>query len=238
MKKLLIILFVTLVFSGVNTVSYAQDDDVKAFSKIGMSLTTGTTGFGLQAATPLHPNFALRLGFTTAPFKYTYTDDIGYDGFISEEVDMELKLDMFNTSFLVDYYPWKKRSFHITAGFMVGSNKLLSVTADGLSGDRIEIGDIVIELDEYGKGEAWLDVNPVKPYVALGFGRAIPRSRVGFNFEMGTMLLGSPTIKTNNNIMENLYEEDLSDVNKLLKDFKAYPVIKFQLSFLLCKNLR
>ncbi|MFG6342093.1 MAG: hypothetical protein K1V70_08085 [Alistipes sp.] len=85
-----------------------------------------------------------------------------------------------------------------------------------------------------GSVSADLKVRSVKPYVGLGFGRPIPRRRVGFRFELGALFHGSPKIVSKNLMEENF--DELNDVNKFLRDFSIYPHLNFQVTVRLLKD--
>lgn len=103
-----------------------------------------------------------------------------------------------------------------------------------LSDIPVEIGDVEAKMNQDGSVSADLKVRSVKPYVGIGFGRAIPRRRVGFRFELGALFHGKPEIVSNN--ISDTNSEELSDVNKFLKDFKVYPQINFQVTVRLLKD--
>lgn len=118
----------------------------------------------------------------------------------------------------------------MTAGLLFGTSSILKVS--GQTDERIEVGDIIIEPGADGRVEAALKTNAVKPYVGIGFGRSVAHSRVGFKFELGAMFHGNPKIEaTTGKIVEEAIDQDLSRFNKFLKNFKAYPVLNFQLSY-------
>ena len=56
----------------------------------------------------------------------------------------------------------------------------------------VEIGDVKVLTNPDGSVSADLKVRSVKPYVGLGFGRPIPRRRVGFRFELGALFMAVP----------------------------------------------
>ena len=202
-------LFFTLPFVAFCSLGRAQTKtDVptgrKAFGNLGVSANIATTGFGFSAATPLHRSVSLRAGFQTAPFGYGYTYDdfdrfdVGGTTVQIPELDLKAKLKMSSGHLLVDWVPFRRgwSSFFLSAGFFVGSGKLLMVDgrfdmqalADAgippqlVTDIPIEIGDATIRPDASGGVNAYLKVHSFKPYVGLGFGRAIPTRRVGFRF--------------------------------------------------------
>ena len=71
---------------------------------------------------------------------------------------------MTNGMLLLDYFPFKRSVFHVTAGLLFGTSSILKVS--GQTDERIEVGDIIIEPGADGRVEAALKTNAVKPYVS------------------------------------------------------------------------
>ena len=255
-------LFFTLPFVAFCSLGRAQTKtDVptgrKAFGNLGVSANIATTGFGFSAATPLHRSVSLRAGFQTAPFGYGYTYDdfdrfdVGGTTVQIPDLDLKAKLKLSSGHMLVDWVPFRRgwSSFFLSAGFFVGSGKMLTVDgrfdmqalADAgippqlVTDIPIEIGDATIRPDASGGVNAYLKVHSFKPYVGLGFGRAIPTRRVGFRFELGALFHGSPKIESPN-YYSTSEDDELEGFNKLLRDFKVYPQLSFQVTVRLFKD--
>jgi|GEM_PF-696553 len=252
---------------------------VKAFSHLSAALEFfSTTGFGLEAATPLNAHFALRGGFSLLPYKYSDTFNVSldqslvnnivttingnqaiYDALIAANlpttmdginnvgnVDATAKLGMVNGKLLADYYPWKKFSFHLTGGFYFGSNKLVNV--NGTMKEAFRVLDILkahgydfssdfennneygLTVDDVRNVNAYMKINAIKPYVGLGFGRAVPKHRVGFNFDLGALYWGTPKLKSDNPRVQKMMDDNLGDAADVLKDFSFYPVMSFKVN--------
>lgn len=177
-------------------------------------------------------------------------------------VDLNAKLKMNMGHLIFDFAPFKRgdSAFFIAAGLYFTGGKLLTVSGqlddammkalkavqselDKLPDNKIqvdpsnlliEVGDTHLHLNEDGGVSADLKVFKVRPYVGLGFGRAIPKRRVGFRFELGCMFHGSPNIDSKN--VEGESSKELDDANKFLKNFKVYPQMNFHLTVRLLKN--
>lgn len=73
----------------------------------------------------------------------------------------------------------------------------------------------------------------VRPYIGLGFGRTVPKNRIGFRFESGVQYMG--TLKVYQDDQELDLDQILRDatgddtVSKIVKNFKFYPCIKFSI---------
>lgn len=89
---------------------------------------------------------------------------------------------------------------------------------------------------------AKIAINSFKPYVGIGFGRAIPmKHRLGFQFEIGCWFHGKPKLEGANvldedesavyNMMYNVdSDKDIDDIAKTVKKISVYPQITFRLT--------
>ncbi len=116
------------------------------FDNLDVAFTLGTTGLGLEVATPITKWASLRLGFDGIPKfnmplnfdvatysgedgnenNFEHVKDIMYD-ITGEEMDdrvrMNAKPNIYNFKILVDVYPFKNdRRWHFTAGVYIGSS--------------------------------------------------------------------------------------------------------------------
>ena len=78
----------------------------------------------------------------------------------------------------------------------------------------------------------------VKPYFGLGFGRTIPKNRVGFRCDLGAIYQGD-IIASSDNIREksvNIHKIDFSETGEeaimdVVRALKWYPMLSFTLSY-------
>ena len=239
--------------------SYAQDLPVRsAFSNLGVSLNGSTTGVGVTLSTPLAKHFVLRGGYQFSYLSYSYLfddfDPINIAGtYVSvPSLELKAKLNSGAAHMMVDWVPFKKGmgTFFITAGFFLGRGDLLTVDGQfdmndptikqiedaGLLQDiEIDLGDDVVFLGRDGHMGAALDVNAFRPYAGLGWGRAIPKRRVGFRFELGAMFMGRPEV-TSQNLRSGVIGSDISEFNEVLDKITVFPQISFQLTYRIFKD--
>lgn len=139
MKKF-ILLFATLSAAFLST----SAQKVSAFEHLDIGVTLGTTGVGIDVATPLSEQFRVRAGFSFVP-EFDVKMNFGMEGVngsnvnsvadkfadltglaIDDNIDMIGQPNIFNGNLLVDFYPIKNVNFHVTAGFYVGSSRIAS----------------------------------------------------------------------------------------------------------------
>lgn len=112
----------------------------------------------------------------------------------------------------------------------------------GLKMIGAELGDYFLTPNPVDKGdvEAMGKVNSFRPYLGIGFGRAVPKGRIGCQFDLGVQFWGKPeiTVPTYNKTtkiyqMEKIDAEragdDAGKVLKTISKISVYPVLNFRL---------
>ena len=174
---------------------------------------------------------------------------------IPNEVDITARLDMMNYKVLMNIYPFKKSGLHLTAGFYYGNDKLVTASTQ-MPQEFMDAANQVIAKEEEFKEKLDLDVvfteeyrsfleaapegaidlyiktpKKLKPYVGFGFGRAVPKGRLGLNMDFGVMFHGTPEIGSSNpefakEINRMLAEEELTET---FNQLNIYPVLSIRL---------
>lgn len=147
-------------------------------------------------------------------------------------------------------YPFGGGSkFFIAAGLSIGGEKIaevngscdqLRVISQKLPTQELKdqlrqavtanLGGYKLELDENYNLQGDIRCKKVRPYLGLGFGRLVPKNRLGMRLELGCQFMDKLKVYQNdteidiNKALEDAGEDDLS---KFVKDLKIYPVVKF-----------
>ncbi len=175
-----------------------------------------------------------------------------------EVMSMHIKPKLTAGHLLIDYYPFPHSSnFHLTTGFHLGTGTVIDihnrhegslipvtlwnnamenpdaqevVERNNLQPIGLVLGDYFIAPDENGNIDARIRVSGFRPYLGLGFGRAVPRKRIGCQFDMGVQFWGSPTVMVNGEKLKpDKVGEELDDVLSIVSRIKVFPVLSFRL---------
>ncbi|MDH6306175.1 hypothetical protein M2459_002889 [Parabacteroides sp. PF5-5] len=233
----------------------AIGQEYKPFSKLDASLRFSTMGLGLEAITPLSPNFRARagvdyLGFNTSHYNISLEDNGGYlNKAFGYTPDYRAKfgLSMFHGHLLVDYHPMPTGIFYITAGVYAGSNKIdldgflsnpendnMAVLLPGmewpeldLDGHKIDVTNGYVEDLELKLGGA------IKPYLGFGLGRTFGKSKFGYKVELGVLYQGDYSVKQSGVKIDedSTGLNDFEDIDKYTKWLKWWPMVNFQLTY-------
>ncbi|MBR5395907.1 MAG: hypothetical protein IK144_12625 [Bacteroidaceae bacterium] len=232
--------------------------DSRIFNHLSAALNVGTPGIGADVAVPCTRFLDFEAGFSIMP-KITYNTDVHLNmgSFIDpisntlvnlSTVPIQGKLNMVNGKFLINFYPFPLNSFHITAGAYFGKGSIvevrntipgqLSAISEYNKSDigaakpiGVEVGDYLLKPDDNGDARATLNTNGFKPYLGLGYGRAVPHKRVGFKVDLGVMFWGTPDVVDHNGVSLSKQDLDNSDGGafRVISKFKVYPVLNFRL---------
>lgn len=248
MRKLFLFCSICMLFTTLNL--HAQEENkLGYFNKLSVGANIGTTGWGIDVATPIGQYLALRAGFTIMP-NFSYSDDVDVsvstssssyvpDGQLPSSIEAEGSLGRTSGEILLNVYPFKRSSFFITGGAVFGGDKLIKVKGHSdelaeyqqLAGNAgIEIGDYLIPVDKQGNISGGIKVSSFRPYVGLGFGRIVPKNkRIGFLFELGVQIHGTPEVYTDYGDLSTLMEEADNEFTEVLNEITLYPVMRFRL---------
>ena len=73
--------------------------------------------------------------------------------------------------------------------------------------------------------------NSFKPYLGIGYGRLVPKSRVGFRVELGAQFHGDLEVYQGGKKLDvNSALKGDDDISKIIDKLTIYPVLKFMLT--------
>lgn len=233
-----------------STAVSAQDSKENFYglgNRVGVGIGAGTEGIGIDASVSLTKWCSARLGLNIMPdFNVKADMDVEssmINGNLPDAIaTIEGKASLSRTyvDLKFDFYPFpNSSSFFLCGGFSMGGSEVITVNAhsdeirDYIAMGRdynVMIGDYKLPIDENGDANGEVKVNGFRPYLGLGFGRLIPKNRVGFRFEIGAQFQGKPKIYAGGeNLEKQLDQETKDDISKVLDYMKVYPVLKLSL---------
>ena len=179
-----------------------------------------------------------------------------------DKIDFDGKLKFSAGHLLFDVYPFKNSSFHVTAGAYLGGKELVNMDT---SGDQIllktiyeynktmelidpdlkvgvKLGNYFLEPNKDGVIKTTVEVNALRPYIGIGFGRAIPaKHRFACNFDLGLQFWGTPKVYLEGeNGKTRLEKSDLDPESakalKKLSETTFWPVLNVRCAYRIFKN--
>lgn len=203
-------------------------------SRFGVAPEVTTLGLGASVAARIIPELNARVGINGFGVGVDYEEtDTTYDG----------DVNLFNISTLVDYYPFKKSGFHLSAGLVFTDNGA-DGTATPSSDGTIEIGGEPFDADELGSVDADVSLtSDVAPYLGIGWGNPVAKSKnLGFWFNLGVMFGDSPEVTLTPNLgpaatpavqaeINQAIEKEVDEIEDDLDFINIYPVLSLGLYY-------
>lgn len=249
-----------LLLAGVGSVMAQSDYKRGIFNHVGLNVGAGTEGISVGVAAPVTNFLEVEAGVNIMPsFKLSGDLDVDVKPIpgVSTPTDATIHVDgdFSRTTFNVkaNLYPSGGGSkFFIAAGLSIGGEKIAEVTgssdelrqfSENLPTPELKnqfrkaisanLGGYNLELDENYNLQGDIRCKNVRPYLGLGFGRLVPKNRIGCRFELGCQFMGKLKVYQNGNeidINKALEDAGEDDLSKFVKDLKVYPVLKFSLT--------
>lgn len=171
-------------------------------NRFGLGANISTNGIGAQLAYSIMKRNIL---IASVEGRYYYSE-IKDREVIFQQTPMLVNgyIKRGSIGFLVDYHSFGN-SFKLTTGFAILLNEVNNVAK--LRDSSVQ-GNINISPDEVGSINIGCNIKP-SPYFGIGFGKSVPKKRVGFSFEIGIYYTGIPNVT---------YE-----TTKLLEPTRNYP---------------
>lgn len=209
-----------------------------------------TSFFELEAGVNVMPSFKLSgdLDVDVNTSSLPQVPNVQYPHEATIHAEGSFDRTTFNVK--ANLYPFGGGSkFFIAAGLSIGGEKIAEVNgscdqlrefSQNLPSQELKdqfrqavtanLGGYNLELDENYNVQGDIRCKKVRPYLGLGFGRLVPKNRLGMRLELGCQFMDKLKVYQNdteidiNKALEDAGEDDLS---KFVKDLKIYPVVKF-----------
>lgn len=167
------------------------------------------------------------------------------------------KINLGSGKIILEYYPSKKSGFHINAGVYIGNADLVSIDGScpefwnaystnlstvkrlaetypefaseitNLPELKATVNGRTFQIKEPGNVNLGLKAAVARPYLGLGFGRSIPKTRCGFQFDLGAIYMGQLSISSANEVggtsSATIQSNDVQKVLDVVGQIRVYP---------------
>jgi hypothetical protein len=227
-KKLLFIVLALLSLKA-SAFSLAAEDTTSHKFNLAFSLNASSSGLGIEVLSKPFKKVGFRIGHFTGNFGGNY-----YTVFENKSILVEGKFNYSMTNLFIDFYPFKKATFRITAGASYNQNKYQTILSPD---DGEQIGFIFYSPDKLGNIVLTAKGNDISPYLGVGFGNNVPKYRVGLGIDLGLFYQGESKfdVEGNGSFKPSGTSENEAVLEDAFRQFVAYPFVNFSLRFRLIK---
>ena len=217
------------------------------------SIATDLTQYAeLEFGVNYAPGFSRKSdgGVFHSPEKGVDRDYIQYEGHKDVIMNVKTSINRATLDFKGSVYPFAtKENFtsdlFVSLGISFASKEIATIkgscTSNGIPSEDVEqklyvrAGKFMLPIDKEGNelvANGSCQVNSVRPYVGLGYGRLVPKNNLGFRVEAGCQFSGSVKVYHNDEEVELLSKYNIPDNStpkKFMDFFSVYPVLKVSL---------
>ena len=201
MKKIIIPLLVFLLSFG------AEAQESGFLNHLSAGLQLGSDGLGIELATPLGSSFRARAGYSflpSIPYRKTVTapEHPGAVGSAKGKdipVDAKASLHLSDIEVFLDYYPMSDNGFHVSAGLLCGSRKVVNIKNVTPLPDDYNI--VVLDVAGYTVKAVrntivrYIATNSLRPYLGVGYDIPISSdNRYSLSVDLGAFYWGKPEL--------------------------------------------
>jgi hypothetical protein len=198
-----------------------------AQTSTSIGLRLGTLGVGVEANRLLSDHFGVRVSGNYFSLSRNATkEDVTYDA--------TLKLQAFTG--LLDLYPSKRGSFHLSAGVATNPLKFTGIGQSN-GGGNITINSTSYTTAQVGTLTASIKYPSVSPYLGLGFGTpASKKSGLGVLFDVGAAI-GKPRVGLSSTNAANVaglqadIDAEAAKVQKSANKLSFWPVLSLGFAY-------
>ena len=233
--------FLIAVVAAISAVMPANAMPPGIFDHLGLGVGVGTTGIQIEASTPITRWVQMRAGVSIMPGIKFGVHDINVDYVVSgydrtSYIDLDGNMKRVQGQVIFNVYPIPMASLYVAAGAYFGGSTLIGITGysedlEGIDGGQVTIGDYTLPVNDKGEVDGGIKVNGFRPYLGIGWGRAVPGKLLNFGFELGVQIHGKPTLYTEFGEIGYPQEIDDDTFQKIMDKVKVYPNLTFRLNF-------
>ncbi|MBC7383908.1 MAG: hypothetical protein H7296_13135 [Bacteroidia bacterium] len=195
----------------------------------GAGVNFSTNGIGVQLSGAITNNNKLIGRISGSYLQYEFKK-IEYD-VSGTKLSSNVKLTFGSVGGYLDWHPFGN-AFKLTGGV---AYLLTNMKGSAYVRDSVKQGEITLNTASVGNIQIGVDTRVIAPYMGIGFGRAVPKNRLGFGIEVGTYYIGPPRISF---ICTGLLEPTSDQEEVLKKNMQQYqwlPQLMININFRLTK---
>ncbi len=167
------------------------EQSVRPFSRLGIAVTGGTGGVGVELATPLSDHFNLRAKGSYFSYNLNLTTD-GYQA--------TGRILARNANLSLDYFPFHN-SFRISPGVTLDNGNAVHGVVLVPGGQSFDLGDGTYTSDPLDPVTGVVSLSfgrKIAPSFTVGWGNLVPRRKhLSIPFEIGFEYIGAPLVAFN-----------------------------------------
>jgi len=202
---------------------------VQAVKKTVVGLNVSTLGIGGNISVVI-PSKAVLVGELGYNY-FKFTKELNYTTPEESEIFFQPDVRRNIVTGMVSWYPFKKQQVYFKGGVGYALRQRYFVRVTSPTG--LLLGGVEIASEDFGQVDLEIKWSRLMPYVGVGFGKPLPKKKLGVNFNIGCFYMGSPKINAQ---FEGFLESTTLDtqvavIEKNVKNYSYFPVLSLSLRY-------
>jgi hypothetical protein len=236
MKKTIYLFLLSLFFVPVSfaqetiDITDAVDSSEKTIKKKermnALAISAGFPGFAFDYSRKITEDFSAKIRYN---FFKVENFNAGTFDLSGNNVSGTVSAESSTLDLLAEYLPFKNSSFKLVGGLGIINKMKLDILME--YDESVTFGDVVLTKEDYGNLNIGFSWEKVAPYLGLGFGRAVPKGKLGIGIEAGYYYSQSPniTLDATKLLAPTANQED--QVQETFKTWEFIPLFQFRLAY-------
>ncbi|GAA4418251.1 hypothetical protein GCM10023187_51490 [Nibrella viscosa] len=176
-----------------------------------------------------YPQLAVRLGGSYLAYRKMMRLAAGEGSTLALYPDAVLGIGQATAK----WFPYRQTPFFLTAGGGYTWHPELNFRLE--ADNKLTFGGLEMTPEDVGTVTASLRWNRLLGYAGFGYGRAIPRRRIGLSIELGCYYLGAPRVNLDYEgfLETTTLRDEMVKVQKNMTNYRYLPSLQFLISYAL-----
>jgi hypothetical protein len=195
-----------------------------------IGVSTGSNAFvGFDVACSIAPKWNAKIGYNYFDLVYNNLAPILKAAKLPAGVQGEATLALSQFAFTAEWTPTRSKNVRLALGgvYYVANR----ITGKIVYTNSIALNDMVLSPAEVGTMTmTYSTASKISPYFGIGFGRTVPKKRVGLSLDLGAIQKGAPVIGIEATGLLKSNDANAPILTRNLEKFQWHPVANLRLA--------
>jgi hypothetical protein len=193
-----------------------------------LGISAGFPGFAFDYSRKITENFSAKIRYNFFKIENYNTGKRNISG---NTVTAIVSGESSTLDLLMEILPFKSSSFKLVGGLGIINKMKFDILME--YDESVTFGDVVLTKEDYGNLNIGFSWEKVAPYIGFGFGRAVPKGKLGIGIEAGYYYSQTPKVTLD---ATKLLAPTATQEEKIQQTFKTWqfiPLFQLRLAYAL-----
>jgi hypothetical protein len=193
-----------------------------------LGISAGFPGFTFDYSRKISENFSAKIRYNFFKIENYNIGEIDISG---NAVTAIVSGESSTLDLLMEISPFKSSSFKLVGGLGIINKMKFDILME--YDESVTFGDVVLTKEDYGNLNIGFSWEKVAPYIGFGFGRAVPKGKLGIGIEAGYYYSQTPKITLDATKLLAPTATQEEKVQQTFKTWQFIPLFQLRLAYAL-----